>query len=209
VHLLVIGATGRTGRLVIEQAVARGHRVTAFVRSPDKLGRHAETATIVRGDPRSADDIAAALAGCDAVISALGPPIPPSAVPKPSTILGDAAKATALAMATAGVSRLVIMSGDLMFPNGGMAPLLVRVLLLRYLAKDQAELERATTATSLDWTIVRPTRLTDGALTKEYRAERDRLPDRARSISRADVAHFLITAAEQRDHVQQIVGLAR
>jgi putative NADH-flavin reductase len=182
--------------------------VTAFVRSPEKLTPAPNGVTIVRGDPRNAGELAAALAGCDAVVSVLGPPIPPTALPRPTTIMGDGAKAAVEAMATAGVRRLVIMSGDLMFPTGG-PPLLVRALLLSHLAKDQAELERVTRASDLEWTIVRPTRLTSGGLTGEYRAERDRMPGGARAISRANVAQFMLDTLEKREHVQQIVGLAR
>ena len=67
IRLFVIGATGRTGRLLVEQALGRGHRVTAFVRNPASLGP-ATNLDIVVGDPRNADPLAAALPGHDVVV---------------------------------------------------------------------------------------------------------------------------------------------
>jgi putative NADH-flavin reductase len=200
-HLFILGATGRTGRALVEQAVARGHEVTALVRTVREL-----PARVVEGDPRSAAQLAAAMAGCDAVISALGPPLPPRHWPRPTTILGDAARATVEAMGTSGVRRLLVVSGDVMFPD---FPKLLRATLLRHLWKDDVEMERVTQASGLDWTIARPTRLTDGPLTGDYRAEADRLPRGARAIRRADVAHFLLGAVEKGEHLCRIVGLAR
>jgi uncharacterized protein YbjT (DUF2867 family) len=73
--ILVLGATGGTGRAVVEQAIERGHELTVFVRSPEKLGASRESMTLVEGDPRNAAALQVALVGCDAVLSALGPPI--------------------------------------------------------------------------------------------------------------------------------------
>src|SRR5689334_10058504 len=107
--LFIVGATGGTGRALVAQAVARGHRVTAFVRSPGKLGAPPTGVTVVQGDPRSAAELGAAMKGCDVVISALGPPIPSL---RRTTILGEGAKATTTAMTAAGLGRLLIVSGD-------------------------------------------------------------------------------------------------
>lgn len=207
-QLLILGATGGTGRALVEQASQRGHRVTAFVRSPEKLGPPLSGVTAVRGDPRNAAQLVDALRGCDAVLSALGPPLPPRSWPRSTTILGDAARSTVLAMTSAGVRRVLFISGDLMFPDGG-PPALLRVTLLRHLAKDQAEMERVVRASELDWTLVRPTRLTNGPFTGEQRFEVGAMPRAPRGISRADVADFLLGAAERGDHLREIVGLAR
>jgi putative NADH-flavin reductase len=204
-HLLILGATGGIGRALVDQASRGGHRVTAFVRSPEKLGTPPKTVTVVQGDPRNETQLRDAMTGCEAVLSALGPPIP---LTGRTTIMGDAAAATVRAMEGAGVRRLLAVSGDLQFPGAG-PPWLLRVTLLRHLSRDQAEMERVMQATPLDWTIVRPTRLTNGALTGAYRTEEARLPFRARAISRADVAHFLLGAGEGSEHVRQIVGLGR
>jgi putative NADH-flavin reductase len=203
--LFVLGATGGTGSALVAQALERGHDVTAFVRSPQKLGAPRPKLTVVEGDPRSAAALEPALAGSDAVISALGPPIPPL---RRTTILGDAAQATVAAMTATGVHRLLAISGELVHRDPGAMVAFLRATLLRQLARDQAELERVVGASALDWTIARPTRLTRGALTRTYRTEHDGPPTRPRPISRADVAHFLLEAAERGAYVRQAVGLA-
>src|SRR5256712_3911073 len=92
-RLFILGATGGTGRALIDQALARGHRVTALVRSPQKLGSPREGVTALRGDPRSVDQLRAALPDHDAVLSALGPP-----GPGPTTIVGHAPASTGVAV---------------------------------------------------------------------------------------------------------------
>jgi putative NADH-flavin reductase len=201
-HLFILGATGGTGRALLAQAGS--HQITALVRSPQKLT--SPGVRVVKGDPRNAAQLGAAMSGCDAVISALGPPLPPRNWPRATTLLGDAARATIEAMTKAGVRRLLVVSGDIMFTD---RLAFLRATLLRHLYKDDVEMERATQASGLDWTIARPTRLTDGALSGVYRTESGRLPERPRPVSRADVAHFLLGAAERRQHLGEIVGLAR
>src|SRR5687768_9586023 len=98
--LFVLGATGRTGSEIVDLALTRGHQVTAFVRSPQKLSP-AGSLTIVRGDPRHAETIAAALPGHDAVLSAIGPH--PRDALRPSTLVTDCARATVDAMTASGV----------------------------------------------------------------------------------------------------------
>ncbi len=73
-RLLILGATGGTGRQLTSQAIEHGHRVTAFVRSPQKLGSLRDRVTVRQGDPRSVAELQAILPGHDAVVSALGPP---------------------------------------------------------------------------------------------------------------------------------------
>jgi putative NADH-flavin reductase len=204
-RLLILGATGGIGRALVDQASRGGHGVTAFVRSPEKLGTPPKGVSVVEGDPRNEGQLRDAITGCDAVLSALGPPIPFTGR---TTIMGDAASATVQAMAERGVRRFLAVSGDLQFPGAG-PPWLMRVSLLRHLSRDQAEMERVIQSTGLDWTIVRPTRLTNGALTGAYRAEDGQLPSRARAISRSDVAHFLLGSVERGEHARQVVGLAR
>jgi putative NADH-flavin reductase len=204
-HLFILGATGGIGRALVDQASRAGHRVTAFVRSPGKLGNPPQAVRVVQGDPRNESQLRDAMTGCDAVLSALGPPIPFTGR---TTIMGDAAATTVRAMEAGGVRRLLAVSGDLQFPDGS-APWLLRVTLLRHLSRDQAEMERVVQSTHLDWTIVRPTQLTHGAQTDDYRAEDARLPSRAGAISRADVAHFLLGAAVRGEHVKRVIGLAR
>ncbi len=203
-RLFILGATGGTGRALIAQAVDRGHRVTAFVRSPEKLGelRRNERVSVCQGDPRSSNELRAALPEHDAVVSALGP----GGLGR-STILEESAHAVVPAMESARIGRLLVVSAAVLFENEGLAVAVLRRTLLRNVAKDSLAMERVVTASSLDWTISRPPRLTDGALTKRYAVANDRIPDGARSVSRADVAHYLLDELEHRAHVHRIVGM--
>jgi putative NADH-flavin reductase len=102
--LFVIGATGHVGTQFVDLALGRGHSVTAFVRSPDKLGPRHDRLSVVRGDPLSTDGLASAMPGHDAVVTALG--VRPPAAFRPHTLVGDAAASTVAAMTRAGVNRV-------------------------------------------------------------------------------------------------------
>src|SRR5215468_7308312 len=113
-RLLILGATGGTGRALLVQALDRGHDVTAFVRSPQKLAAVAGRLTVRRGDPRNLDELRATLPGHDAVLSALGPP-----GPGPTTILRAGARSTVEAMRAVGPRRLLVVSAAVLFDGLG------------------------------------------------------------------------------------------
>lgn len=202
-RLFILGATGGVGRALVEQALQRGHHVTAFVRSPQKLDGIAGT-TVLRGDPRNAGQLRDALPGHDAVLSSLGP----TGI-GPTTIVADGARATVAAMQAIGLRRLLLVGVAVLFENDGILPAIARRTFLRNVARDSAEMERVVAASGLDWTVARPPRLTDGKPTFAYGVADGRMPDGARlTISRADVAHFLLDEVERPAHVHRIVGLA-
>ena len=202
--LFVLGATGGTGRALVEQARQRGHLVTAFVRSPEKLDPVRDGVTVLRGDPRNADERRAALPGHDAVVSALGP----SGL-GPTTLVSDCARSTVAAMQTTGVRRLLVVGVAVLFENDGLLNAIARRTFLRNVASDSAEMERIVSASGLEWTIVRPPRLTNGVLTRAYGVADGRMPPAAQfTISRADVADFLLDELEHPAHVRRITGLA-
>jgi putative NADH-flavin reductase len=200
--LFVLGATGGIGRALVDQAIERGHTVTAFVRSPEKLAPR-ENLTVRKGNPRDDDELRAALPGHDAVLSALGPPGPGR-----TTIHQDCARSTIAAMHAAGVRRLLIVSAAVLFEDQGFAYWLMRNTLLRNVAHDTGEMERLVRASGLDWTIARPPRLTNGRLTRRYNVEDERMPRGGSMVSRADVAHFMLEELERGAHVRHMVGMA-
>jgi putative NADH-flavin reductase len=201
-RLFILGATGRVGWALVDQAIDRGHTVTAFVRSPEKLGALRSGLTVRKGDPCSVDELRAALPDHDAVLSALGP-----VGLGPTMILRECARSTVAAMQAAGIRRLLIVSAAVLFENEGLLPWFLRKTFLRNIADDSAEMERVVIASGLDWTIVRPPRLTNGRLTGHYAIEIDRLPRGGRAVSRADVADFLLEELERGAHVRRIVGM--
>jgi len=203
-RLFVLGASGGVGRQIIDQAIERGDQVTAFVRSPEKLGPQREGLTTHRGDPRDAAELAAALPGHDAVLSMLGPP-----GPGPTTIMRESARSTVAAMQAVGMRRLLVVSAAVLFDGAGIIVGLMRRTLLRNVAQDSAEMERIVMASGMDWTIARPPRLTNGPLTRRYKVEDGRIPRGKWIVSRADVADFLLSELHQGKHTHKIVGMAR
>jgi putative NADH-flavin reductase len=202
-RLFILGATGGIGRALIDQAIERGHSVTAFVRSPEKLRVPREGLSVRKGDPRSSDELLAALPGHDAVLSALGPPGPGR-----TTIHRDCARSTVTAMQAVGVRRLLIVSAAVLFEDQGVLYWLLRNTFLRNIAEDTGDMERVVMASDLEWTIARPPSLTNGPLTGRYSVEDDHMPRGGFSLSRADVAHFFLEELEHRAHVRRMVGMA-
>ncbi|MFI7140849.1 NAD(P)-dependent oxidoreductase [Streptomyces massasporeus] len=193
--LLILGATGPTGRHVVDLAVRSGDSVTAFVRNPTALGDLAEQVTTVTGDATSHRDLAAAAAGHDAIVSALG---------RGNSVRADglftrASAAVIGAAAEAGVSRLVWLSSfgvGHTFGWSSSAQKLIYGTLLRSIYADKAIADESIRSSGLDWTVVYPTKLTHGPAKGTYRAD-DRLPMKGNpTISRADVAAFMHKAAQ-------------
>jgi putative NADH-flavin reductase len=201
-RLFVIGANGKTGSELVKLALTRGHEVTAFVRSPQKVSP-AGSLTIVGGDPRDPESIAAALPGHDAVLSAIGPH--PREALRPSTLLTDCARATVQAMTASGVARLAIVSAAVLFPEKGLYFAFFRWL-TKHHARDLRAMENVVQASGLAWTIVRPPRLTQTP-DVSFRALRDALPPGSRAMSFRSVAAFMLDAVERRAHVAEVVGL--
>lgn len=202
--LFLLGATGRTGRQILDLARAHGHEVTAFVRSPQKLAA-TPGVRVVGGDPLDRDALAAAMAGHDAVLSALG--LPPRQALRPSTLMTEFAATTVAAMTLAGVRRLGIVSAAVLFPEKGLFFAFFRWL-LRHHARDLRAMEEVIRAGDVEWTIARPPRLTGGP-DEGFRAAVDALPAGGLAMSFRAVAAFLLDAVERREHVREIVGLAK
>ena len=204
-NLLILGATGGIGQELVNQALERGHRVTALVRSPQKLRSARAGLKVIRGS-LSAEEIGAALAGCDAVLSAVGP-----SGPGRTSVTQDSARSIVAEMQAGGVRRLLIVGVAVLFRDAGFLARLLRGTLLRGVADDSEAMEQIVKASRLDWTIVRPPRLTNGPRTERYVVADDHLPHGAggaSTISRADVAHFMLDELKRSEHVRRVVGIA-
>jgi putative NADH-flavin reductase len=200
-RLFVIGATGRTGREIVQQALARGHHVTAFVRSPESLTLTNERLTTLKGNAMDENQLCYAMQNHDAVLSALGP----REAFKPSSLLHDSALATTRAMNRSGVKRLLVLSAAAHFP--GIPNRIVRFILRNHM-RDSLAMEKVVQASGLDWTIARPPRLTQGQYTA-YRSREGAAPKLGFTLARKAVAAFMLDAIEQKKHFQKIVGIAR
>lgn len=202
-RVLVLGATGGIGKFLLEFATARGHEVTAFVRSPQKIALKSERLRVVPGDLLHAEQLAQALLGQNVVLSAFGP-----ATLRRVTTRGEFGTALATAMERSGMRRAVVVSSGLLFEEQNTIGKLLRGTLFRNLLPDMSAMEATLEKDGLEWTIVRPPRLTNGPLTKSYSVADGRLP-RGMTVSRACVADFMIKEAERPTHVRQIVGLSK
>lgn len=192
--LLVIGATGGTGRAIVREALANGHEVTALVRSEADARSLLPGAVLVEGDARDGPATFRALEGCDAVISALGPrginPV------RKITLLSEATDTLVAGMRARGVRRLVCITGmgagDSAGHGGFVYDRLIKPLALRKIYEDKNRQEAIIKASALDWIIVRPTVLTDGPASGEVHATTDLRGVHGGKISRADVAAFVV-----------------
>lgn len=203
--ILILGASGGTGRQIVNQALEQGHDVTAFVRTPGKLGvRHQRLREIFGDAANDAQSVMRAVPGHDVVISALG--VGKSFVP--NGLIETCMRNVVTAMESAGVRRLLWQSA---FGVGGTrrdAPLVAKIFmatLLRRIYADKRAGESYLRQRNLDWTLVCPTMLTDAQGTGTYRSG-ERLALRGMpTIPRADVARFMLTQLDDRTYLHKEV----
>jgi uncharacterized protein YbjT (DUF2867 family) len=192
-RVLVLGATGATGRHLVEQALAQGHHVTALVSNPTKLHRRSPHRTVVPGDVTDPLAVERAVRSQDAVLCALGSSTPlrhdPALVAGIGTLVD--------AMERLQVKRLVSVSFlGVHHGRGQLSPLgryVVAPLLLRKVAADHARKEAIIQQSGLEWVIVRPPRLTNGRRTGAYRSGAEiQATMLVPRVSRADLAEFML-----------------
>lgn len=190
--ILVLGATGPTGRLIVREALARGFDVRALVRSPQKANG-LEGAEIIIGNALDESALREALRGRDAVVSALGTPVSPL---REVTVLSSATRALVSAMKAEKVSRLVCITGmgagDSAGHGGFLFDRLIHPVLLRKVYADKNRQEAAVRASGLDWVLVRPSVLNDKPARRKIRALTDLSGFHGGTIARQDVAHFVL-----------------
>lgn len=190
--LLIIGATGGTGKQLVQQALEQGHDVTVLVRDSSKLQSRSERLRVLTGnvlDPASVD---AAVTGQDAVLSSLGT----NKWREPTTLFSESAGILLSAMDRHGVRRLISITGIGVRETLGHGPLLYEYffypLFTKRIYADKDRMEEIIGKSGLDWVIVRPGILTNGPATGKCRAVTDLAGVRIGSISRADVAAFML-----------------
>lgn len=190
--ILILGATGPTGRHVVSQAVGRGYDVTVLVRSPEKAA-DMKGAKIVVGDARDEKALRQAINGRDAVISALGTPASPF---REVTLLSTATGALTAAMKAEGVSRLVtitgIGAGDSAGHGGFFVDNIIFPLILRKVYADKDRQEAIIKDSGLEWTIVRPSVLNNKPPRNAVRTLTDLSDFHGGTISRENVAKFVV-----------------
>ncbi|MCW2863967.1 MAG: hypothetical protein JWP48_5675 [Actinoallomurus sp.] len=210
-RLTIFGATGGTGTRLVRRALEEGHEVTAVVRNPARLDVPAhERLRVITAQVTDPADVGPAVDGADAVLSALGHRGPGSA-----TVCADGGRAIAAAMGKAGVRRLLVVSAAGLVTDAGdglVTRYVVKPLILERLLKgafaDMRLCEEEVRASDLDWTIVRPPRLTDKEPTGRYRTATDLNLRGGRTISRGDLAGCLLGLVTDESSVRHHVSVA-
>jgi uncharacterized protein YbjT (DUF2867 family) len=221
VKLTIFAATGGIGRQLLEQAVAAGHDVTAVARNPQNLP--STPARVVVANLAAADPAALqpAVSGADAVLSGLG-----ARTKADVGVAWKGTKAITEAMQASGVRRIFVVSaapiGTVPSPSRPQPPKHHRGdgFFMRHLANpivkaalrehyaDLARMEEVLRDSDLDWTAVRPPRLTDKPVTGTYRTTYGQNIRRGIFVSRADVAHYMLWALDQPETFKRTVGIA-
>jgi putative NADH-flavin reductase len=211
--VLVIGASRGIGLETVKRALDAGHRVRAFARGAASIPLEAPALARIAGDALDKTGVAAAVANCDVVIQSLGAAKGAQALLSGTTLFSQATRILIDAMREHGVRRLVAVTGfgagDSRGHGGFLYDALIFPLVLKRVYDDKDVQEQMIRASGLDWTIARPGLLTSGPATGRVRALADARDWRAGSISRADVADFLVREAFERRFVGKTPLLIR
>lgn len=208
-NLLIIGATGGTGRALVDQALAQGHTVTAFARNPAKIRITQERLTVVRGNVLDYDSVDRAVQGKDAVLSALGH----MRWILKTTILSNGTKNIISAMEKHGVKRFICETslgvGNSRGRLGLYHTLFVIPFIIYFYFRDKEQQEQLIKESSLDWVIVRPGQLTNGRKRGVYRhGEGIGSYIFTVRISRGDVADFMLRQLTDNSYLRQTPSAA-
>jgi putative NADH-flavin reductase len=204
VKVLVLGATGRVGRLTVDEALARGHALTALVRSQNRLGDLAARVAIVQGDALDPNVVSTAVAGQAAVIYALG-----AGNVRRTTLFSDSTRILLAAMERHTVQRLIAVTGvgagDTKGHGGFLYDRILYPLFTKGIYEDKDRQEALLRQSRADWTIVRPA---------PFRTSRPPGPLRAvtsvdgvclRRVALSEVAAFVVEELTLNRYVRQAV----
>ncbi|HEY6445693.1 MAG TPA: SDR family oxidoreductase [Acidobacteriaceae bacterium] len=203
--IVVFGASGGTGQELLKQGVAAGHEVTAFVRDPKSV-TGGERLRVVVGDARDAKAVALALAGQDAVLSALG-----ARTLSDETLLPESMTHILAAMRQNGVRRLVVLGASGVWPGAEkrlsrVAQIFLRVIQATVLKKpfhSQRKMQEMVRVSDTEWTVVQPPRLLNRPGRGTWRVDGEALPANGTTIARADVATFMLQQLTTQEWVRK------
>ena len=200
--VLIIGATGATGQILMREALEQGYEVTALARNPSAVAPEDHRPRVLEGNALDASEVEAAVAGQDAVLSALG-----TRSSRPTTLFSESTHNLISAMDKHGVRRLVCITGIGVGDSKGHVGFLYdRVflpLVLRNPYEDKERQEEILRRSDLEWVIVRPARVTDKRATGEYQVFLSGDSYKATTISREDVADFMLAQLTEDRYVHK------
>ncbi|MFZ3589707.1 NAD(P)-dependent oxidoreductase [Bacillus sp. DJP31] len=207
--VVIFGASGRSGIPLVEQALERGHDVTAFVRTKSKLANTQPKLTIVEGDVLNSEDVERAIIGQDVVLSVIG-----HTKQGPKDLLSKATQNILKAMNNLGVKRIISLTGaGVKVPKDVKQGFVSRFFetLLKLFEKelwmDSVKQKDLIKESTVDWTIVRGPRLLVGEKTENYQTGYFKF--NKPMINRADVAHFILDEIEKNQFVREypLIGM--
>ena len=205
----VLGATGAIGRLLIPMALEQGHQVTAFARAPEKITRNGSGPLrshpglrVLGGDLFNVRQMTEAIRGSDAVLSAFGP-----TTLRRTHLRRDFGRTLVQGLREAGVSRFIHVSSAFCFNEGGLIYAFMTGTLFRNVTADHIDADHEMAQPDLAWTILRPPRLLDGPAKGNLHVVADHLA-KGMTISRADVASFMLQEAASPHYIRHYVGLS-
>jgi putative NADH-flavin reductase len=207
--IIVFGANGGIGSQVVNMALQQGHEVTAIARNPESIKVKHNHLTIVKGDILQPETFKKYLEGKDVVISAIGQ----NSLEK-TTLYSQGAKNLVMALGQSGSTRCYFISAAGLSVNPShnlvvrFATKYVLQRILKNMFADLLEMETVIKQSDLDWTIVRPPRLTDSISTRPYRFSIDTFLENGLSISRRDVARFMLDNIENVSFYKSTVEVA-
>jgi putative NADH-flavin reductase len=194
--VIIFGASGATGQLLVQEALAQRHSVTAFARNPDSiLAAPAPGLAVVKGDVYDGSAVSAAIAGHHAVLSALG-----ARSLGHSDLLEKSMRNILAGMAVHAVSRIIVLGASgagksAAQHQGILARLFLKLVentILREPFRSQQQQEQLLQSSNAQYTIVLPPRLLNRPATGHVRVQQDGLPPGGLTIPRADVAEFMV-----------------
>ena len=196
--IVVFGATGPTGREFVRQALDEGHELTAIVRVPTSFNLKHDKMKVIKGDVLECSSFKNEIRGKDAVISCLGS----GGKTKPTIIYSKGIENILSMMGKSGIDRLICISAMGLSTNDQMG--FLTKILVKFVAqkiygepyKDMRLMEKILENANLDWTILKPPALTNKAKTESYRLGINEHISRPFSISRADLAHFMLKSID-------------
>ena len=213
-RILLLGATGRTGKLVIEEAIRRGHKISAIARDPEKLKNY--QIDITQGTPYDFETVEKAITGCDAVINTLNisrkSDNPWAALVSPIDLISKSAVNAVTAMTKADIKRFIALSTIGAGSSWKTAPVILKFIVsisnLKYAFRDHGKQEEILQSSFLEYTICRAPLLSTEINTKGAVAVREGDNPPKMQLSRNSAAEYFIRIIENKEHIREIVNLS-
>jgi len=212
--ILLLGATGRTGKFIIQEAIRRGHKISAIARNPEKLKEY--QIDITKGTPYDFETVEKAIVGCEAVINTLNisrkSENPWARLVSPKDLISKSATNAVLAMKEVGIKRFIALSTIGAGRSWKSTPLILKFIVsgsnLKYAFRDHGKQEEILQNSSCEYTICRAPMLSSEENTKGAVAVKENENPPKMILSRNSAAEFFIKILENKEHITEVVNFS-